>query len=176
MCGSIDNPPKAAGKMKGKAAKPARIIYTVLLALACVWLIALLAAPKLMCSGHEWGALMLYRTFAIICHQRSERSFQWCGWPLAVCVRCTGIYAGALLGLLLYPLWRCLDAAQLPARRYLLLALALLALDWALGAAGVLAHNTGARLVTGLLAGAVAAFYVLPALLAALLPVSTKQN
>ncbi len=156
--------------MREKAAKPARIIYTTLLALACVWLMALVAAPKLMCSGHEWSALILYRTFALICHQRSARSFHWCGWPLAVCVRCTGIYAGALLGLLLYPLWRCLSAPQIPARQYLLWALVLLALDWALGAAGLFVHHAASRLITGLIAGAVAAFYVLPALLAALVP------
>ncbi len=156
--------------MSEKAAYPARVIYTTLLALVCVWLAALVAAPALMCGGHEWGGLILYRAFALICHQRSERSYHWGGWPLAVCVRCTGIYAGALLGLLLYPLWRGLSAPQMPARTYLLWALALLALDWALGAAGVLVHNTATRLVTGLVAGAVAAFYVLPAVLAALLP------
>lgn len=155
--------------------KTSKWIYAGVLVLAGGWSMAILAAPQLMCRGNEWAGLILYRTFAIICHQRSERSFHWCGWPLAVCVRCTGIYVGAMLGLLLYPLWRCLDDAHLPARRYLLLALALLILDWALGMAGLSVHNSASRLVTGLIAGAVAAFYVLPALLAALAPVSAKQ-
>lgn len=116
------------------------------------------------------GALILYRTFALICHQRSERSFHWHGFPLAVCVRCTGIYAGALLGLLLYPVWHCLSNTFLPAKHYLLLALTLVALDWALGATGVFIHNTSTRMATGGLAGAVTIFYILPALLAAWLP------
>jgi uncharacterized membrane protein len=156
--------------------KLATWIYAGLLVLAVGWLAAILAAPKLMCSGYEWRALILYRAFALICHQQRGRSFHWCEWPLAVCVRCTGIYAGALLGLFLYPLWYRLDAVQLPARRYLLLALALLALDWALGLVGVFVHNAASRWVTGLLAGTAAAFYVLPALLAALLPDQHKTN
>ena len=153
---------------KDQAAKQVWIAYTVLLGLASGWLALLLVTPKLMCNGHEWGALLLYRAFALICHQRVERSFQWCGWPLAVCVRCTGIYAGGVLGLLLYPLMRCLAVPHSLARRSLLLALVLLAMDWGLGAAGVSVHNTGTRLVTGLAVGVVAVIYVLPALLTVL--------
>jgi uncharacterized membrane protein len=156
--------------------KPSSWLYAGVLVLAGGWLTAILAAPKLMCGGYEWGALILYRAFALICHQRGERSFHWCGWPLAVCVRCTGIYAGAMFGLLIYPWCRSLDVVQLPARRYWLLALTLLVLDWALGQAGIFVHNSGSRLVTGLIAGAVTSFYVLPGLLAALLPTSAKQT
>lgn len=159
--------------------KNAKWIYAGLLVLAGGWSMAILAAPKLMCDGQAWAGLLLYRVFALTCHQRSERSFHWCGWPLAVCVRCTGIYAGALLGLLLYPLWLGLDSTHLPSRRYLLLALALLALDWGLGITGLVVHNTGTRLVTGLIVGTVAVFYVMPALLAAIgsvkLPDIAKQ-
>src|ERR1700759_4044801 len=48
-------------------------------------------------------ALALHRGFALICHQRPERSFWIFGTPLAVCARCLGIYAGAAAGLLLRP-------------------------------------------------------------------------
>lgn len=156
--------------------RKAKWIYAGVLVLVGGWLSAILAAPNLMCSGYEWCALILYRAFALICHQQRERSFHWCGWPLAVCVRCTGIYAGAMLGLLIYPWWGRLDVVRLPAKRYLLFALALLTLDWGLGVAGLFVHNTASRLVTGLIAGTVAAFYVLPGLLAALLPVQHKTN
>jgi uncharacterized membrane protein len=144
----------------------ARLIYASVLALALVWLAALWLAPQLLCSGHEWAALLLYRGFALVCHQRPERSFHWCGGPLAVCVRCTGIYAGAVLGLLLYPLRQGLALRALPPRRYLLLAAGLLCLDWLSGVSGRAVNNVGSRLATGLLLGAVAAFYVLPLLLA----------
>lgn len=144
-----------------------RALYTAVVALAFVWLAAIFAAPRLMCGGYEMSATLLYRTFALICHQRAERSFHWCGWPLAVCVRCTGIYVGGLCGVLFYPLWRGLEVWRVPQRKYLLLALVPLALDWGLGVTGVIVNNTGSRMVTGWLVGVVAAYYVLPALLAA---------
>ncbi|MBI1766316.1 MAG: DUF2085 domain-containing protein [Acidobacteria bacterium] len=162
--------------MNVKVANPAWILYSALVLLACGWLVAVVAAPKLMCNGSEWVALILYRTFALVCHQRNERSFHWCGWPLAVCVRCTGIYLGALLGLLLYPFCYRPDNASVPAKRYLLLASTLLALDWVLGVAGVFRQNPGTRLVTGLMAGAVIAFYVFPALRLALLPSASSRT
>jgi uncharacterized membrane protein len=77
-----------------------------------------------------------------------------------------GIYAGALLGLLLYPCWRRLTAPVLPARRYLVLAIAPLLLDWTLGVLGITDSHAMTRMATGLLAGGVAAFYLLPVLLA----------
>jgi uncharacterized membrane protein len=140
------------------------VIYGTVLSLTLGWLCALWAAPQLLCSGHAWAALLLYRAFALVCHQRPERSFHWCGSPLAVCVRCTGIYTGALLGLLLYPWQPGIEAKKLPARRYLLGAMALLWLDWALGATGLLRNNIASRLATGLLLGLVLVFYLFPML------------
>lgn len=144
---------------------PVRLVYGLVLGLLFVWLGALWAAPQLLCSGHEWAALLLYRGFSLICHQRSERSFYWCGSPLAVCVRCTGIYSGAILGGLLYPVWQGLAVQRLPARRYLFGALLLLLLDWSVGVTGLVQHYSTSRLATGLLAGAVSMFYILPLLL-----------
>lgn len=149
-----------------KAANRTWIVYTAVLGLASLWLLAIAAAPWLMCRGDGLTATVLYRGFALVCHQQGTRSFHWCGWPLAVCARCTGIYAGALLGLLLYPCRRRLNTPALPARRYLVLALAPLFMDGALGALGVTASHVLTRMATGLLAGGVAAFYLLPVLLA----------
>lgn len=149
-----------------KAANRVWVVYTAVLGLALLWLLALVAAPWLMARGYELTATVLYRGFALVCHQRGARSFHWAGWPLAVCARCLGIYAGALLGLLLYPGCRRLNTPVLPARRYLLLALVPLLLNWALEALGIIASHAVTRMATGLLAGGVAAFCVLPALLA----------
>ena len=142
------------------------IVYAAILSLTLLWLLAIVAAPWLMRRGDALTATVLYRGFALVCHQRSERSFHWYGWPLAVCARCSGIYAGALLGLLLYPGWRNLTAPVLPARRYLMLAVAPLLLDWMLGALGVIDSHAVIRMATGLLAGGVATFYLLPVVLA----------
>jgi uncharacterized membrane protein len=153
------------GVMRLSTVRRAWVIYAALLGLTLLWLLAIIAAPWLMCYGEELKATVLYRGFALVCHQRSARSFHWCSWPLAVCARCTGIYAGAWLGILLYPWWRRLSAPVLPARRYLMLALAPLLVDWIFGALGVTASYAVVRMATGLLAGSVAAFYLLPILL-----------
>ena len=143
----------------------ARLVYGVAFGLLLVWVGSIWAAPWLLCSGHPWLALLLYRGFSLVCHQRPERSFHWCGSPLTVCVRCTGIYAGALLGLLIYPWWRSLAAQALPARRYLWGALLVLLLDWALGVTGLIRNNAPSRFATGLFLGAISVFYLFPVLL-----------
>jgi uncharacterized membrane protein len=40
-------------------------------------------------------SFLIYGVGSVICHQRPERSFYIGSMPLAVCARCTGIYAGA---------------------------------------------------------------------------------
>lgn len=142
----------------------ARLVYGVALGLLLVWMTAIGAAPGMLCSGHPWLAMLFYRGFSLVCHQRPERSLHWCGSPLAVCVRCTGIYTGAILGLLVYPWWRGLAAPTLPARRYLFGALLVLLLDWALGLSGLIRNNVPSRFATGLLLGAISVFYLFPML------------
>jgi uncharacterized membrane protein len=113
----------------------------MLLALASVAVLAVAAAPLV-------REPLLYVLFSFVCHQQPERSLWLGGAPLAVCVRCAGIYFGAFLGLLL----------DLPGRRGLLLtAAALLALDWITEAAGVRQPSLAIRWITGGLAGAAAA-------------------
>ena len=48
----------------------------------------------------------VYSGFSAACHQMPERSFSREGFPLAVCARCFGLYAGAAAGVLLYPMAR----------------------------------------------------------------------
>src|SRR6185295_19740317 len=63
--------------------------------LVTLWFCSLiLAAPLAQASGHDRAADALYRSFGILCHQLPERSFFIDGYKLAVCSRCTGIYAG----------------------------------------------------------------------------------
>jgi uncharacterized membrane protein len=63
-------------------------------------LLALLAlmAPCLLTHGFSFSALALERGFAVVCHQRPERSFALFGWHAAVCARCLGIYLGSAIG------------------------------------------------------------------------------
>ena len=60
---------------------------------ATIWCGLVLLAPVLPAA---LGAVV-YGIGALVCHQRPERSFHWGGAQLAVCARCSGIYAGACL-------------------------------------------------------------------------------
>jgi uncharacterized membrane protein len=55
------------------------------------------AAP-LLARSHPLAALLIRNFFARLCHQDPDRSFVVAGSPVAVCVRCLGIYCGAVLG------------------------------------------------------------------------------
>jgi uncharacterized membrane protein len=81
-----------------------------------------LAAP-LLASSHPLVALLIRSFFSRLCHQDPGRSFMVDGSPIAVCVRCMGIYCGAALASSL------LDMGKVPARRLLAVALALNLLD-----------------------------------------------
>ena len=140
-------------------------VYAAAAAGALAWLGLICAAPRLLASGHETSAALLYVGFSGVCHQLPERSFHLWGCPLAVCARCAGLYAGSLAGLLLYPLVRRVSDETFPDRRWLLLAAAPLAVDVAGGAAGLFVNTFFSRAATGALAGAAAACYVLPGMI-----------
>jgi len=125
----------------------------------------IIGAPLALAAGHAALAGTIYQTFSHVCHQLPERSFFIKGHPFAVCARCTGIYAGFAVATVLYPLARSLRQTEAPARKWLFLAAAPLAIDFSIEFSGV-AHNThSSRLFTGALLGAVAVFYVMPGLL-----------
>jgi len=69
-----------------------RAIAIAPLTLAALAVVApLLATSPLVSFG-------IRRFFSIVCHQDPTRSFWIAGAPVAVCVRCLGIYLGAAMG------------------------------------------------------------------------------
>ncbi len=61
----------------------------------CVLLFALDFCGAAGCEhGHGEVAAAIYRAFGTLCHQLPERSYFIDGHKLAVCSRCTGLYAG----------------------------------------------------------------------------------
>jgi uncharacterized membrane protein len=71
-----------------------------------VWAAAL---PLATFAGHRIASPIVYLlTFAVyaigsvVCHQRPERSFFLWAHQMPVCARCTGIYAGAALGAMVF--------------------------------------------------------------------------
>src|SRR5205823_10771490 len=75
-----------------RSATSVRAIALVPLALAAL----AIAAPLLPTS--PLLSLAIRKFFSIVCHQDPDRSFWIAGAPVAVCVRCLGIYLGAALG------------------------------------------------------------------------------
>ena len=139
-----------------------------------MWLIAavgslaflalIIGAPLAQKSDHPFWALTIYQSFSYVCHQLPERSYFIGGHKLAVCSRCTGLYAGFALATILYPLVRSLRQTEAPPRKWLFLAAAPLAVDFSLTFLGIWENTHSSRLITGALLGAVSVFYVMPGL------------
>ncbi len=97
--------------------------------------------------------LALERGFAIVCHQRPERSFWILGAEMAVCARCLGIYLGAAVGLLF-------RTSRRIALRLLIAAAAVNLLDAMTELAGLHGNWLAIRFVFGLLLGAAATLLI----------------
>lgn len=120
----------------------------------------------------------IYFVGHLVCHQLPERSLWIAGAPLPVCARCAGIYAGALLALLMRaallhvpttlsgpaalhllaalhsPAAALREALRLSERRATLVAaLALLAMDWSSEALGLRPAWMPLRVLTGAFLG-----------------------
>lgn len=125
-------------------------LFLVISALA----VAPVTAP-LLAASHPLAALLIRGFFSGLCHQDPARSFQLAGSPIAVCVRCLGIYSGVALSPLLHIRWEI-------AQRFLASAILLNLLD----AATEILHWHGnlpiPRFLIGLLLGAAAGLILLP--------------
>jgi hypothetical protein len=116
-----------------------RTLGRVICTMAVVWAPLVVASPWLASLPTLGGAHVsaaAYGFGALICHQRSDRSFHVAGAQLPVCARCTGLYLSASLGILFaWSRRRSLRAARLADWRSRLLWAALptvatLAVEW----------------------------------------------
>jgi uncharacterized membrane protein len=104
-----------------------------------------LAAPAL-AGNHPLTSLLIRSFFSRLCHQDPGRSFMIQGSPVAVCVRCLGIYGGAVVAALLNP-------ARATAIRFLGIAALLNVLDVVTGALQWHGNLPLVRLLLGLSLG-----------------------
>jgi uncharacterized membrane protein len=120
-----------------------------------------LAAP-LLAGTHPLTALLIRNFFSQLCHQDPNRSFLLNGAPVAVCVRCLGIYWGVAVGALV---------RLRMARRLLVVAVVLNLADVATGVLHWHGNLPLARFFLGLMLGVgVGAVLSLPARLRSLRP------
>ncbi len=66
-------------------------LLTLLALVSGAWAVVVIAAPVM----PGWFAAIVYALAGKVCHQLPGRSFHFEGHQLAVCARCTGIYAAA---------------------------------------------------------------------------------
>ena len=125
-------------------------------------IVSLIVVAPLTADSHL--ANSIYRGFAGVCHQLPARSYFIAGHKLAVCSRCTGLYAGFALTLLLYPLLRPIQTIDWPPPVWLVLSAVPMAIDFGLTFLGIWENTHTSRLLTGLLLGSVSVFYVMPGL------------
>lgn len=122
---------------------------------------AVIAVPYFLSHGFLALGLALDRGFAVICHQRPERSFWIFGGAVAVCSRCLGIYLGAAFGLLF-------RTSRTVAFRLLIAVATLNLLDAITELAGLHGNWVAIRFMFGLLLGAAATLLIASS--------ATKQN
>jgi uncharacterized membrane protein len=135
------------------------------LALAC----AAIFAPFLLFHGFPIIGLALERGFALVCHQRPERSLWIFGNSVAICSRCLGIYFGAAVGLLF-------RTTRAVAVRLLIAAAVLNFLDVCSEVAGMHENWVTVRSALGLALGASAALLISSSLLAGCRPAASLRD
>ncbi len=143
----------------------ALVVWSVV-ASACLFVLALIfLAPMAVARNHTFLAFSIYQGFHYVCHQIPARSFYFEGHPLAVCARCTGIYAGVAAGVIVYPLVRRVCRIETPRRLWLLLALVPMVIDFSLTFLSLWQNTHLSRFITGALFGATASLYIVPGLI-----------
>lgn len=148
-------------------AAKAWLLYTIIVAGAFLWCGLIVAAPLLTAGGGNGTAAgeQIYSFFHPVCHQFEGRSIHIVGEPLAVCSRCSAIYGGFLLGVLVYPAFRPVGRPHVPSRTGLLIAITPMLLDVVLDIAGLHVTSMATRLITGGVFGILIPFVVMPVVL-----------
>jgi uncharacterized membrane protein len=140
-----------------------RHVRVVLILLWTTIILAAVAAPCLKASGMRGPAAALYLLTAPVCHQNPARSFSCYGYGWAVCHRCSGIYAGLLLGAfcsqLLSVFWYDVRRRRIGTLAGILPVF----LDYALPFAGVWVNTPASRFASGMAFGLAAGVLLVPA-------------
>ena len=137
--------------------------YIVLLGIALLWTVGIAAAPLLHQGGCGREAVFARWFFSPICHQDVARSFALFDWPLSVCQRCSAIYSAFTLTVLAFPWLRRLRFFHTLALPRLAIFILPMLLDYMLDVAGVWNNSPVSRAVSGSIAGAGLACFVVPA-------------
>lgn len=135
-------------------------IYTSTLFGIMIWIALIFLAPYLE-SQSSMLAKFIYAVFAPTCHQIPSRCIHVLGYPLAVCARCLGIYAGFFWGMIIFPFIKGFSDPSLPRARAIILISIPIAVDAAGNFMGIWMSSTWTRFITGAVWGIILPFYFL---------------
>lgn len=152
-------------KAQRKAQQRALVFWLISVVVVLPVVSLVVVAPVAAANGSAELARGIYGAFAVFCHQLPERSYFIDDHQFAVCSRCTGIYAGFLFTLLLYPLIRSLKDPVTPRPSWLLLAAIPLGIDFSVNFFGFWQNTHTSRLLTGAFLGGAVVFYVMPGII-----------
>ncbi len=140
------------------------LVYSVILVLSSVWFFSIFAVPILSQGNavERTTAGLIRLFFAPICHQIPERSFQLSGHSLAVCARCTGLYAGMVVGLLFYPFIKTVGSKNIPSPKGLLFSAIPTVVEWIFSHMNVVESSNWIRSLSSAILGTAVVFWVLP--------------
>ena len=144
--------------------KTSTATYLAILAGATLWCLTIVLSPLLLSAGGGWTDVgkILHSAFHSICHQLADRSLHIDGEPLAVCIRCSAIYFGFLVGTILYVPASSLRISLVDNRAILLASVVPMVVDVILDSIGIHASTPVTRLVTGSVFGLVVPFDIIP--------------
>ncbi|MBD3287428.1 DUF2085 domain-containing protein [candidate division KSB1 bacterium] len=139
-----------------------KLLYTIMLFLAAIWCVFIIAAPVLSSHQKIMSSGMIYYFFSNLCHQIPERSFMLCERQFAVCSRCTGIYSGFLIGVLLFPIIKIFKTNFQLSKKYFWIMLVPITLDVFISISGLWQNTFTSRYFTGFILGSSIALLLVP--------------
>jgi uncharacterized membrane protein len=151
-------------------------IYIIFTFLVALWCAGILAAPLLAHAGMHRSADMVYSIYSRICHQNDASSFHVEGEKFGVCIRCSAIYFGFLMGLLFMLPLGAVTRLRIPKPMLMIAVILPMVVDAVLNDAGLHASSTMTRVATGLLFGGVMPWCIVPLLIEACLQLIHKKK
>ncbi len=141
-----------------------RVARGLLISACGLMSLAMVAAPELAAHSHPSVAAILYLFFSPVCHQNPMRSFTLEGYQWAVCQRCSGIYFGLFVFLLLPNMPPGLLSTPRQRRILVIGASSPLLLDTLLPLAGIWTNVPWSRFMSGVIFGGMISTLLLPGL------------
>jgi uncharacterized membrane protein len=151
------------------------VVYFFSLSGIVVWLGIIFLAPYLKSQQSGWN-ILFYSVLSPICHQVPSRSFFLLGYPLAVCGRCLGIYAGFFIGVLIYPFLKDLSNTTLPKTKTFILFSFPVVIDTLGNFLRVWMTPNLPRFIIGFLWGLMLPFYFIPGITDFFLSIGHKKE